>query len=179
MQWESINDLSFIRPTFELQLSDFSSSCIGIYISELCPAVESHLRLNEDLPGLRIDFQKLDLTHRIQSVSDYALIPLLNDFTIWDIRAAENDEEEELYPLVAAKLSEYSTETIILATLEDMFTEMNDYMQKNTFLELEHHFASFSFKGMPISARVESMNVEHPLNFSKGLVLEPEIERGA
>ena len=175
LQWESVNELSFIRSTFDLELSDFSASCVGLSVAELCSAVETHLGLLSGMSSnVRIEPQHLDLTYRIESVSDEVLIPLLDDFTVWDIRAAESEEEEELYPLLAAKLAEYSTETIIIETLEDMFTEMNDYMQKDEFLKLNHHFSSFSFKGVPVSARITGMNLESPISSANGLVIEPE-----
>jgi hypothetical protein len=178
LQWESVNELSFIISTFDLELSDFPTSCVGVSVAELCSAVETHLGLLSGMSSnVRIEPQHLDLTHSIDSVSDEALIPLLDDFTVWNIRAAESEEEEELYPLVAAKLAEYSTETIILETLEDMFTEMNDYMQKDEFLKLNHHFSSFSFNGVPVSARITHRNLETSISWANGLVIEPEIDR--
>lgn len=178
LQWESVDGLSFIRSTFDLELSDFPSSCLGLSVSDLSSAVETHLGLLGGVnSNVRIESQHLDLTYRVESFSDEVMIPLLDDFTVWDIRAAESEEEEELYPLVASKLAEYSSETIILETLEDMFTEMNDYMQREIFLTLNHHFSSFSFNGMQISARITGMNLESPISSANGLVIEQEIDR--
>jgi hypothetical protein len=175
-----------MRSTFDLELSDFPSSCLGLSVSDLSSAVETHLGLlsgnTSNVRNVRIDSRQIDPHDIIESIIESILydavsIPLLDDITIWDIRAAESEEEEELYPLIASKLAAYSTETIILETLDDMFTEMNDYMQREKFLTLNHHFSSFSFNGMQISARLTGMNLESPISSANGLAIEHEIDR--
>ena len=112
-----------------------------------------------------------------QTIDDSITIPLFSDITVWDIQAAEDEEQEEYMELVAERLHDYTTEEILLATLEDMFREMNDYMQRDTFYELKRHFSSFSVSGNPIGFSGSEMYLVHPLMLSGGIVVEPVIER--
>lgn len=112
-----------------------------------------------------------------QTIEDSITVPLFSDITVWDIQAAEDEEQEEYMELVAERLHDYSTEAILLATLEDMFREMNDYMQKDVFFELKRHFSSFNVSGIPIDLRDSEMHLVHPLMLSGGIVIEPFIER--
>lgn len=81
-------------------------------------------------------------------------VPLREDLRVWDIRAAEDEWEEEMYALIASKLGGYSTEDIFKATLEDMWTEMSDYMAKDQARDLAEFIRTLTLDGAPIEVRV-------------------------
>ena len=109
---------------------------------------------------------------------DSVRIPIIDDITSWDIRAAEYEEEEEMFALVAERLHEYTTEEILNTTIEDMFGEMMEYMQTDTAKELKRHFSTFRLPDTSVEVRVSEVDLRDPLQLSSARVIEPFIERG-
>jgi len=166
--WIDHRDTDVFQGLFEYADLGFPlAHAINIGMVEASP---SAISLITETYKLLLELPVLD-----QKLEDTITIPLFEDITLWDIRAAEDEDEADYMSLVADRLHEYTTEAILLATLEDMFTEMNDYMQRDTFRELESHFSSFSVSETSIVASVSDMNLIDPIGFSAGMVIEPEI----
>jgi len=232
LQWEPYGPLSFVKPTFQLDISGLPTGKHGLTLSDLVQKVASHLAKSEGVGySVKVDFQALKyaalsdvwINHReadefkeIVSYADLGLplayainngvveatkfadslidegyqllgdipltsseitIPLFDEISAWEIRAAEDEEEEEYYPLVASKLCTYSTEELIRATVQDLITEQSDYMQLDTKKALESDLERLEVEGSPVQAKIVEMNLQSSLQLEVPLVVEPIVRR--